>query len=511
MLSKRRDERPESFAEIKQQLLGYIDVSDNQTAPPEHIVAGGMEPIHATSFEQAAAVEPGHFPSAGDDYAPNTSDLKNQPTVSARSATIALALAVVAVGLVVFLLPRFAPTVTPDLSRNTNVEGNENFGEVEPGIAPTPDIPASASKENPQGEETTTLRAPYEEATFQRERSEAQDFTLSLLRRQMALEDKKVTVWAPEEYKKAQALGDHGDALFREERFGEAMDSYYDAETVLIELSERADGVLEELLTAGKTAIDALDQDTAEEAFEAVLRIDAANAQAITGLEITEALPTIAALLESGDAKLRADELRDARSDYDEVLKIYPGNQVAIDARQEINQRLADIRFESIMSQGYAAVAVNDYETARAAFERARKMRPNARGPKDGLAQVDVSIKGGSIEQLRAEARKLERLEQWSEAAKQYQAALDVDDSLTFAKQGKFRALARSRLNNQLESYIQDSQKLSNQAVFAKAQDVLAPSRKTHHQRTPSVSSDENCTSTVGSGARTRSSSITVG
>ncbi|MEM7281867.1 MAG: protein kinase, partial [Pseudomonadota bacterium] len=330
MLSKRREERPESFAEIKQRLLDYIDVADNRTAPPEHIVAGGMEPIHATSFEQSV-VEPSHFTSADEDYVPTTPSFKSEPTVSVRSAAIALAIAVVAVGLVVFLLPKFAPTVTPDLSRNTSVEGNEDFGEITPSNNADSETPAAANTETPQGEAATTTRAPYEEATFQRERSEAQDFTLALLRQQMALEDKKVTVWAPDEYKKAQALGDHGDALFREERFGEAMDSYYQAETVLIELTERADGVLDELLSAGQTAIDALDQETAEEAFDAVLRIDAANARAITGLEITEAIPTISALLESGDAKFRAGELRDARSDYDEVLKIYPGNQVAID------------------------------------------------------------------------------------------------------------------------------------------------------------------------------------
>ena len=483
MLSKRRDERPASFMEVREALLEFTDLPDNQTLPPEHVSVMAPETIQAVSFDQPTANTPQTFSAPVGEAvagpAPTaTKGFKNEPTVSMRWGVVALGVAIVAVGLVVFLLPKFAPTVTPNLSTQTETE-TEDFGEIEATQVP-PEATAAAATET---ENTTEpVRAPYEEARFQRERSEAQDFTLALLRQQMALEDKKVTVWAPEEYQKAQQLGDLGDALFREERFAEAMDTYQESEDILETLAERASGVLEELLDAGQSAIDNNDQEMAQEAFESVLQIDPANARAIQGLQVAQAIPTIITLLESGDAKLRAGQLRDARADFDEVLKLYPGSQVASDARREINQRLANIRFDAIMSEGFAAIEANNMEAARDAFERAQKMRPNAQGPKDGLAQVDVSLKGGSIEQLRAEARRLERLEQWGDAAKQYQAALDVDDSLIFAKQGKFRTMARSRLNDQLESYIRDAQKLSEEPVFNKAQDVLAQAEKLNSQ-----------------------------
>lgn len=476
MLAKRREERPNSFSEVRDVMLEFTDSTHNETLPPETVAAMVPETIQAVSFEHAPTQSSPKFSAAQAEpgsHTPSPKGFSNQPTVSMRWGVIALAVAAVAVALVVFILPNFAPTVTPNLNSETETEV-EDFGEV--AVAETPT--ATPASQTGDGPETQDVRAPYEEARFQRERSEAQDFTLALLRKQMSLEDKKVTVWAPEEYQEAQQLGDHGDALFREERFSEAMDTYQESEDILVALAERASGVLQELLDAGQAAIDNNDQDMAQEAFESVLQIDPANGPAIKGLEIAAAIPTIVTLLESGDAKLRAGQLRDARADYDEVLRLYPGSQVATDARKEINQRLANIRFDAVMSEGFSAIEANNLEAARDAFERARKMRPNAQGPIDGLAQVDVSLKGGSIEQIRGEARRLERLEQWSQAAKQYQAALDLDDSLIFAKQGKFRTLARSRLNNQLESYIRDAQKLSDEPVYNKAQDVLAQAEK---------------------------------
>ena len=446
MLSKRREDRPATFSEVRNKLIQFTDIPDQSTSPPDNVVLD--QPIEAANFSKTDN-EP--LASKISVHTAATHQHKDK-TVSMGMGLTALAIAIALVGLVIFLLPKFAPTIdTTSVSKTVEESPDE-----------TAELPQPAEK-----------RAPYEEAKFQREREEAQNFTLALLRQQMALEDKKITLWAGEEFQKAQELADTGDELFREENFSEAMQSYHDAEEILKQLDSRADGVLAELLNKGQQAIEQGDGETAKEAFKVALTIETKNPTAVAGLKVADALPEITQLLAEADSKQRAGQLSAAKTDYEAVLKLQPDNSVALQERQRINTQLAGISFEKAMSDGFAALDAGDFQVARDKFQKAKNLRPNAQGPKDGLAQVDITLKGNDIDSFRAQAKQLESQEEWRNASEKYQQALDLDESLVFAKQGKFRALARARLHDQLQSYITRAERLSEAKVFSHAQDVL--------------------------------------
>jgi hypothetical protein len=89
------------------------------------------------------------------------------------------------------------------------------------------------------------------------------------------------------------------------------------------------------------------------------------------------------------------------------------------------------------------------------------------------LQQVDQEVRLQSIRQLEAEALQQAGSEQWELAVATYQALLDIDGDLQFAKQGLSEANQRVTLHNSLASYIDDPDSLSADVTMQKATKLL--------------------------------------
>jgi len=125
------------------------------------------------------------------------------------------------------------------------------------------------------------------------------------------------------------------------------------------------------------------------------------------------------------------------------------------------------------MSEGLEALATNDFETARAAFNAARAMYPKSRDPIDGLLQVDQEIRLYKIRTMEAEVQTQEANEEWEMAATTYEALLDVDGDLQFAKEGLARVNARAAMHQQLKGFIADPDSLSDPVNLRRATTLL--------------------------------------
>ena len=126
------------------------------------------------------------------------------------------------------------------------------------------------------------------------------------------------------------------------------------------------------------------------------------------------------------------------------------------------------------MARGYAALAKADYAGARSAFEAARRVRPNAPEIPQALRQIEQEQRTGVISAKLGVAQEHEGQERWADALKEYRAVVELDSTVAAAQEGIARVSPRAALNEQLELYLTQPERLFSQPVRAAARDTLA-------------------------------------
>src|SRR6266478_7096716 len=112
-------------------------------------------------------------------------------------------------------------------------------------------------------------------------------------------------------------------------------------------------------------------------------------------------------------------------------------------------------------------------EEARAAFTRARDLRPGGIEALEGLRRVNAVSGERGFAAIRARAADLEAQERWDQALQLYSSALRQDRSLVFAQEGRARATARMYLEDALQALIDRPDRLASPQVRNEALALL--------------------------------------
>jgi tetratricopeptide (TPR) repeat protein len=187
-----------------------------------------------------------------------------------------------------------------------------------------------------------------------------------------------------------------------------------------------------------------------------------------TTLDQVLALLTAAERLEKdGDATAAADNYRKA-------LALDAEAKRASEGLARISSREAADAFASWMAQGYGALAATNYSQARNAFEAARRIRPDAPEIPQALRQIEQEQRTGVIGVKLQSAQQLEAQEKWAEALKEYRAVVELDSTVAAANDGIARTAPRATLNEQLELYLTQPERLFSQPVRVAAKETLS-------------------------------------
>ena len=122
----------------------------------------------------------------------------------------------------------------------------------------------------------------------------------------------------------------------------------------------------------------------------------------------------------------------------------------------------SDDGYARAAGEGFAALGAGRLDQARAAFERARALRPDGAEAIEGLRRVDAENSARALGSVRARAEDFETQERWEDALAAYSAILRRDPSSTFAQEGKARVAARMELRDSLQALIDRPDRLAN-------------------------------------------------
>ncbi|MCZ6826327.1 MAG: protein kinase [Gammaproteobacteria bacterium] len=448
-------DRPGSIGEVRELLADIIGAGSTTTRPPGELGGAGI------ATDKIVAIR--HRHKGPDGSRPRTVPGDQQKKSWLAGLLMALLLLIAAV---VFLyLPNQVAKRLPDTRVDIQL----------PADVIAEEQPAAAFVDTASPDDTRL--APYEEAQAARDREEAERLVAQLLRKQIALEDRGVGLWAADEFNTAVELARSADIMFRDADYVSALDAYRTALDDFDRLTGQVSGVLSAALEAGEQALLDGDPEAARQHFELAAAIDPGSRDAQQGLSRSSTIEQVLSLMAEAEAKASAGDLPGARKTYQELLAIDAGWQPAKTALGQLNREMARRSYARLMSTGFASLADNQLKQARAAFQSALRMQPGSEEAKDGLDQVDQAINLAGISRLRAQAETHVAVEQWPLALKDFQSALRLDPNLVFARDGEAHAQKMIRFDDEFALYVAQPERLGEDNVYEAALGFLEQAR----------------------------------
>ena len=344
---------------------------------------------------------------------------------------------------------------------------------------PTPPVIVSSTAKNDTGSaaQPKMNESPYTEAEIMQQRRDVQKVLQDILQLQEELLERRVEIWAAEEYFAARTLAEDADGIYRQRKFMQALEQYRLALTGMQELRDSIPERIEKHIEEGLVALNIGDEKAAHTAFDLVLTISEDHPRGVKGKSRAELLPQVWPHFTAGEEAFSENSLDTAKAELEKALALDGDTEPAKTLLPEVNAAILERDYSEAMSAGYAAIASGDFDKAKSEFVTAKKLKPNASDPDAGLRQAANGMAQGKIDRLFASASENERLEQWHKATKQYAELIKTDSSLVEAITGKARAQARAKLDDQLQELLEDPLKLSQAKRNQYARKVLADAR----------------------------------
>jgi serine/threonine protein kinase len=279
--------------------------------------------------------------------------------------------------------------------------------------------------------------------------------------------------WGGQAYIDAVDVYAEGDAAYLGRNYELAGERYRKASEMLAPFFDRIDTVFSETLAAAIAAFEASDPSEAVRLFDLATSITPGNREAEAGLARAMNLQAVLSLMGQGISFEMDLELDAAKLAFKRALELDQMWEPARLALVRIDEAIQQLSFEQRMTEGFESLAMQDFGSARAAFNAAKILVPSSSQPADGLLQLDQEVRLFDIRRLEDEATEYNAAEQWETSVTVYQEILKIDPDLNFARQGLSTARSRSAVHARLSNFIASPDTLSDQVTMQNATTLL--------------------------------------
>ena len=174
----------------------------------------------------------------------------------------------------------------------------------------------------------------------------------------------------------------------------------------------------------------------------------------------------------------------EVQKDYASALAAYrqaydrnPQYEEAGIAVKRVTDKIADAKYRQALATGLEALERKDYDRARKYLLEASSVKPDSREAKKALASLNQTLRRIRIASLKEKGQVSEAVEDWQAARKQYESILSIEAGNEFARQGLSRVQDQMRVLTDIQSYVNQPDKLLVKSSLEKAQAVLKKAR----------------------------------
>jgi tetratricopeptide (TPR) repeat protein len=318
----------------------------------------------------------------------------------------------------------------------------------------------------------------------------ADEALVAYQRRRRELLGRGAEDWGAAGLADAGIAADAAQRAYRGAAYDDARRGWDEAAGKLAALDGRGDELRAAARARGQAALIRGDRELAEHEFGLALTIDPEDQVARKGLERASRIERVIQLMREGERLEAGGRLRDAASVYRQAAELDPDLTEAGAAVARVDAALVQRGFAEAMSRGYRAIDNGAYDEAVKAFRQAARVRPGAPEPEAGLAAARAAETLETVQSLAARAGEMEGKEQWRQAADAYRQILATDPGVVLASQGLERASARADMDESLQSFLADPERLyapdgieRARAALAAAEGVENPGPRLRAQR----------------------------
>ncbi len=319
---------------------------------------------------------------------------------------------------------------------------------------------------------------PFRRTELAKAEAQAKETLAEVVELQRLLEgEMNVEDWASDQFAAVLDQAIEADRLFLETKYEEAQAGYEAAATGLGGLRDEGFARFDDAMARGAAALDALATEDAAEAFADALTIRPNSAEARAGADRSSLQPRVLELVRAAErARLRgnldtAEELLQQARSLDPLT-------AGIDTRLgEVRAVSADQAYRETLSIAFAALERGDFDGAEASFNRVLAARPDDAGALAGLQQTGQRRTLSRIDALRAQSEAHQSASDWEAALATFDAALAIDPSLQFARDGRARILGWVGMLRAIDAILDDPAALSEDARFEKANALVFEAR----------------------------------
>jgi len=369
---------------------------------------------------------------------------------------------------VIFWLPKIVGNqehqvaTAPNSAGATSVKSNSPAQTTQPTAAPV------AAEES-----------PYSAAQLAQQRKDAQAALEKLLEQQKELEALSVNDWADAEFKQAVELATVGDTSYRQRQFLDATQNYNKANDILQAALENKDEFINKVIAQGNQELKLGQKDAAIESFSLVQKIEPDNNSAANGLKRAETIEKVFPLFAQALNQSEEDQVEEAISTYEEILKIDPLASDATSAISTLKAKRNDQQFSRYMSRGLAAIDAGNASSAREYFNKAAALKPNNKGVKDGLRQASRMQSNARVNGYLSTASKYQDQEDWGKVIETLDTAIAKEGKLSGFTDRRDAAAIRLQLDQRLQKLINNPELLSDDNTYKAAEKLLTQARST--------------------------------
>ena len=269
-----------------------------------------------------------------------------------------------------------------------------------------------------------------------------------------ALEARGASIWAAADFAAAKARAAAADGAHDAGSLASAQTQLVEANQLLDNIEQAAPAALASELAAGERALGEHERTLALQAYDLAVRIAPHDERALAG-------------------EARARELAAGPAAAGSAATASQASPKGAAVPAASTDAFGDDRYAKAAGEGFAALGAGRLEEARAAFERARALRPKGAEAADGLKRVDAATRARGFGTLRTRAEDAEADERWDDAITAYGSILRADPSQAFAQEGRDRARERLQLNDSLQAIIDRPDLLASADARAQAATLL--------------------------------------
>lgn len=349
----------------------------------------------------------------------------------------------------------------------------------------TATTPSAASTSAATSGSTTPAapqQTPIEIARQEHLREKGSEVAGEIFRLQVDLEDQGVSLWAPEE---TASLNDQlvlAESAFRESRFDDALTNYQTVRDGLQALIDQIPDELAAQLTAGAAALENGDAEAALTAYTIANALSPEDADIDAGLQRAENLDQVIRLVRQAEAFERDEQWQDALATFEEARDLDGLWQPAVDGVARARSAIREQQFRAAMSTGFQGISDKQYTLARGAFQQAASIKPESTEPAEGLLQLEQSERNDIINDYRQRAERHMAAEAWQDAIDTYQAALNITETLAFAREGLAEAENKLAITEALTGFLSDPTQLQADETLSSARSLLREAARADFQ-----------------------------